>query len=90
MTTQNYFVVENDIVINSIMWDGNPETWIPPLNAIMLISDTTSALVWRPIVVDKVITDWMLEQILGAGDIGFTWDGFVLTTNQPKPAIPTV
>jgi hypothetical protein len=28
---------------------------------------------------------WTLTQVVGAGDIGFTWDGSVLTTNQPMP-----
>lgn len=82
MTTQNYFVVENDVVINSIMWDGNPETWTPPSNAIMLISDTTPALVWRP---DRTGLIFSLVEVMGAGDIGFTWDSSVLTTNQPQP-----
>jgi len=30
-------------------------------------------------------TDWILIEVTGSGDIGFTWNGTVLTTNQPKP-----
>jgi hypothetical protein len=26
---------------------------------------------------------------MGQGQIGFTWDGTILTTNEPKPPIPT-
>ena len=31
---------------------------------------------------------WILVEVIGAGDIGFTWDGSVLTTNLPKPPDP--
>lgn len=82
MTIQNYFVVQNNVVTNIVVWDGNVNTWAPPTNAIMLIQSTTSAIVWV-LTPDK--TDWVLTEILGAGDIGFTWNGTLLTTNKPKP-----
>lgn len=90
MTTQNYFVVENNIVVNCVVWDGDVNTWTPPANATMLIQTTTEALIWAPVFTDKKVTDWTLTETLGAGDIGFTWDATtqVLTTNEPKPAIP--
>jgi len=88
MTNQNYLEVQNDVVINVVVWDGNPDTWTPPEGSIMLVQETTPAIVWSPIRTDGVITDFELAEIMGAGDIGFTWDGTVCTTNQPKPAIP--
>lgn len=27
---QNYALIENGIVINTIVWDGNTESWLPP------------------------------------------------------------
>ena len=88
MKIQNYFVVENNLVTNLVSWDGNVNTWTPPENAIMLIQEDTNAMVWQPVIVDKKITDFVLTEILGNGDIGFTWNGTVLSTNEPKPPIP--
>jgi hypothetical protein len=88
MTIQQYFVVEENVVTNSVIWDGNTQTWTPPADATMLISATTPAMIWEAVVVDNKVTDYILVKQIGAGNIGFTWDGFVLTTNQPKPAIP--
>jgi hypothetical protein len=87
MTIQNYLIVENNIVTNDVVWDGNTETWQPPTDSIQLIQNTTSAMIWEPVVVDNKITDYVLVEQLGGGAIDFTWDGTVLTTNQPKPAI---
>jgi hypothetical protein len=90
MTTQNYFVVEADVVTNNVVWDGDTNTWQPPVGATMLIQADTQALIWTPVVIDKKVIDWILTETLGAGDIGFTWNETtqVLTTNQPKPTIP--
>ena len=88
MTIQNYFVVENNVVTNAILWDGDVNTWTPPADATMLVQDTTNAMIWQPVYTDSKITDYVLVEVLGAGNIGFTWDGTVLTTNQPKPVIP--
>lgn len=90
MTNQNYLVIELNIVTNVVVWDGNTETWTPPSDATMLVQSTIPAIVWTPIRVNNVITDYELIEVMGAGDIGFTWDGSVLTTNQPKPKIPVV
>lgn len=88
MTTQNYLVVESNVVTNVVVWDGSLD-WTPPADATMLIQATTNAMVWQPVVdpdTQKII-DYTLEEVLGAGSIGFTWDGTVLTTNQPKPKL---
>ena len=46
-------------------------------------------MVWQPVLVNSKVTDWVFGEQLGAGNIGFTWNGSVLTTNEPKPPIPT-
>jgi hypothetical protein len=89
MTTQNYLVVESNVVTNVCVWDGDTQTWTPPSNSTMLIQVTTPAIIWEPIIVDGKITDYVLTEVIGFGSIGFTWDGTVCTTNEPKPTIPT-
>jgi hypothetical protein len=91
MTTQNYLIVESNVVTNICVWDGNTQTWTPPSDATMLVQATTPAMVWEPVIVDYETVDYVLVEEIGAGKIGFTWDGTtqILTTNQPKPAIPT-
>jgi hypothetical protein len=88
MTTQSYLIIEANVVTNNVLWDGNPATWQPPVDSVQVVDATTPAMVWQPVLVDSKVTDWVLEEQLGAGDIGFTWNGSVLTTNQPKPSIP--
>ena len=89
MTVQQYLQIENNVVTNIVMWDGNTDTWQPPANATMVVDENIPAWVWQAVYTDKKITDYVLIEIVGAGEIGFIWDGTVLTTNQPKPAIPT-
>jgi hypothetical protein len=85
MTTQNYLVIELNVVTNVCIWDGNTNTWQPPADATMLIQSTTPAMIWE-LNADK--TDYVLTEQMGAGSIGFTWDGVVCITNEPKPKIP--
>jgi len=86
---QNYLMINpSNVVDNVVTWDGNPDTWQPPSDYLMLVQATTPALVWVAVKVDNKITDYVLEEIVGQGGIGFTWNGTVLTTNQPKPPIP--
>ena len=77
-----------NVVDNICLWDGNTNTWQPPADTLMLIQATTPAMIWQTVIVDGKITDYVLEEQIGAGDIGFTWNGIVCTTNQPKPEIP--
>ena len=90
MTTQNYLMIPNatNVVENVCVWDGDVNTWQPPADTLMLTQAETPAIVWQAVVVDKKTTDWVLVEQMGIGDVGFTWDGTVLTTNQPKPEIP--
>ena len=85
MTTQNYLIIENNVVTNNVVWDGNTETWQPPINSVQVIDSTTPALVW---ILNADKSDWVLNEQMGAGDIGFTWNGSVLTINEPKPPVP--
>jgi hypothetical protein len=81
MTTQAYLIIENNVVTNNVMWDGGPD-WAPPTGSIALVQATTPAMIWQ-------ISNgaYVLTQVVGAGDMGFTWNGTVLTTNQPQPVI---
>ena len=93
MTTQNYLIVEANVVTNNVVWDGNTQTWTPPADSIQLIQATTPAMVWIGTTVENLpatipptyTTTYNLEEVVGSGGIGFTWDGTVLTINQSKP-----
>jgi hypothetical protein len=89
MTNQNYLLIENNIVTNIVVWDGDTNTWQPPADATMLVQATTPAMVWQMVLVNDEITDWILVEQIGAAGIGFTWDGTACITNEPKPAIST-
>lgn len=89
MAIQNYLIVENNIVTNNVVWDGNTQTWQPPVDSVQLVQATTPAMIWDPILVDDKITGWVLSEHIGYGTIGFTWDGTILMTNQPEPPTPT-
>jgi hypothetical protein len=86
MTIQNYLIIENNVVTNDVVWDGNTETWQPPTDSIQLVEATTPAMVWE-LTTDEP-PDFVLVEKIGAGSIGFTWNGSVLTTNEPKPPVP--
>ena len=45
MTIQSYLIIENNVVTNNVVWDGNIETWQPPVNSVQVIDSTTPALV---------------------------------------------
>lgn len=81
--TQQYLIIEQNVVVNIVVWDGDTTIWTPPVGSIALVQATTPAMVWG-----LVNQKYELVQEIGAGSIGFTWDGSVLTTNQPKPADP--
>lgn len=85
MTTQNYLMIneETNIVENICLWDGDTNIWQPPAGFLMMVQATTIALVW---IWDAAITDWVLSQQIGQGQIGFTWNGSECVTNEPKPA----
>lgn len=83
--TNDYLIIEENVVTNEISWDGNVNDWTPPLGATVLLKSTTPSLIWQ-LNADK--TDFVLIDCVGYVNIGFTWDGTVCTTNEPKPEIP--
>jgi hypothetical protein len=84
MAIKSYFIIESNVVTNNVAWDGNTQTWTPPLNSIQLEDEITPAMVWQ---INSDMDSYELVEVIGAGDIGFTWDGTVLTTNQPQPQV---
>lgn len=79
---QNYLIIQNNIVTNIVFWNGDTTQWTPPADSIALIQITTPALIWQLNPDTKV---YELVQVDGFGNIGFIWDGSVLTTNEPQP-----
>lgn len=73
---------QTNVCDNVCLWDGNPNTWSPPSNYLMLIQATTLAKVW---VYDFDTRTYYLEVQAGQGQIGYTWDGVYLITNEPQP-----
>lgn len=85
---QNYLMINEttNVVDNICFWDGNPNTWQPPVGYLMLPQATTLALVWFW---DEAIKDYVLAQEMGQGQIGFTWTGTECITNELKPELLT-
>lgn len=83
--TQNYLIIEQNIVVNLVVWDGDTTKWTPPIGSIVLIQANTPSLVWQ---LNDDKTAYVLTEVLGNGQIGFTWDGSVLITNEPQPPNP--
>lgn len=84
---QNYLIIQSNVVANIVVWNGDTTQWTPPAGSIALVQSTTPAMVWQSVIVDGKIVDYVLGQEIGVADIGFTWDGTVLNTNQPKPTV---
>jgi hypothetical protein len=84
MSAQNYCLINEstNVCDNIVVWDGNPATWTPPSGYLMLVQNTTPAKnwVWN--------TDAWILDVVGEGQIGFTWDGVYLITNEPQPVEP--
>lgn len=85
---QNYLIVEQNVVTNCVLWNGDTTQWAPPTGSIALVQATTPAMVWE---LDTTLTppSYVLVEQIGQGQIGYAWDGTVLTTNQPQPT-PTM
>lgn len=83
---QNYLLIntETNTCDNLVVWDGDASTWQPSASHLAMVADTTPAMVW---VLDETTPDYILSEVTGAGAIGFDWNGSVLTTDQPKPAV---
>ena len=81
-TEQNYLIIEQNVVTNIVVWNGDTSIWTPPTGSIALIANTTPAKIWDW---NHVTKTYELVEVMGAGAIGFTWDGTVLMTDQPQP-----
>lgn len=84
MTTKNYLVIENNVVTNIVVWDGDTTQWQAPNGAITVVQETTPVMLWT---LNEDKTEYVLAQQAGVAGIGFTWNGTVCTTNEPKPEI---
>jgi hypothetical protein len=86
MESQTYLMVntETNVCENIIAWDGNLSTWTPPENMLMLMNAQTPARIWE---INTDQNSYSLKVVNGVGQIGFTWDGSYLTTNEPMPVI---
>lgn len=85
MDNKNYLVIQDNIVTNIVVWNGDVNQWTPPSNAVMLPQEVTPAIVWG---FNAELTEAVMVEHIGGGDIGFMWDGSILTTNQSKPEPP--
>ena len=84
MENQNYLMIQDNVVTNVVIWNGDTEQWQPPSDAIMLVQATTPAFNWAW---NADLKDYELIESLGTGGIGYTWNGTACITNQPKPEI---
>ena len=84
MSAQNYLMIDKstNIVTNIVMWDGNPDTWTPPDNVLMLEKNATPAKTW---VFNQQTMQFELTVVNGAGAVGFIWDGAYAVTNASQP-----
>ena len=78
-------MIQENVVTNVCLWDGNTQTWQPPQDTTMLVQATTQTKIWQ---LNTEKTDYVLTDSIGDAGIGFTWDGTVATTNEPKPDAP--
>lgn len=87
MEQKNYLIIntETGVCENIIVWDGDESVWMPPQGYKAIPQESSVAKVW--ITDDSQNPSVFLAEVLGAAKIGFTWDGSVLTTDQPKPVV---
>lgn len=83
MSNQNYLIVENNVVVNVVVFDPDTQEWTPPPGSLMMPQAEMTAMVW---VIDVSVTPAVrkLTPVLGAASVGFTWDGSVFMTNEPE------
>lgn len=86
MTTQSYLVINTSVdpavCENITVWDGNTETWNPGENYVAVPVESTVALLWS---YQESSNSYVLVESVGAGRVGYTWDGSKLITNKPQP-----
>jgi hypothetical protein len=86
MEPKNYLLINllasPAVCENAIVWDGDVNKWKPEDGYLALPAETTVAADWSR---NSVKEPWALVDQIGAGRIGYTWDGQRLVTNQPEP-----
>jgi hypothetical protein len=83
---QDYLIIESNVVTNIVTWNGDTNIWTPPQGSIALVKATTPAMIWE---LNAEKTAYVLGEVIGVGEPGFTWDGTVCITNEPQPVVPT-
>lgn len=88
MDVQTYCIIDSQsgVCDNVTLWDGDMGVWQPPVKHIAVPQASTPSKVW--VQVDNT-QQWVLTETVGDGQIGYTWDGVCLTTNEAPPS-PTV
>lgn len=79
-------MIQENVVTNICVWDGDITSWQPPTDAMMLLQANTPTKIWG---VNQDETDYVLVNSIGDADIGFTYENGICITNQEKPLIPT-
>ena len=79
-------MVQENVVTNICVWNGDINSWVPPADATMLVSETARSKVW---VLNEEKTEYVLVESVGDVSVGFTYDGTFCITNEPKPTVNT-
>lgn len=82
MENKTYLMIQNNVVVNICLWNGDINTWQPPQDTIMLLLENTPSKIWG---VNEELKDYILVDSIGDAGIGFSWDGAFAVTNEPKP-----
>lgn len=77
---ENYLIIQNDVVTNICLWNGDTNVWTPPENSIWMPQSTTKTKIWQLInnAPELIVS-------IGNSSIGFSWDGEFCITNDPPP-----
>lgn len=83
---QDYLIIHSNKVVNIVTWNGDTNIWTPPIDSIALIKSKTPAMVW---ISDNSVTPaiYNLQEVMGVGEVNFTYDGTFVITNLPDPSI---
>lgn len=79
-------MIQENVVINVVVWNGDTSQWNPPNNVIMLSQETTPSQVWK---LNETKTEYELKDTVGEAAIGFSYDGHFCITNLEKPEPPS-
>lgn len=84
MENKDYLMINKstNTVDNIFVWDGNKETWNVPDEYNVFLKEEVKAKIWS---YNDNIKDYEIVIKLGAGEIGYLFDGEFVKTNQEKP-----